>query len=139
MSPVVFDANIWVSNAGFPGSVPYRAVDLARQRIVRSVISEPLIDQVRRALIGPKFSLSPDLVDDIEREIRDLSVLVAPTIRLTVITAKDSDNCVLECAVAGHADLIVTGDRKHLLPLGSFQGIPIVSPADFLRSTPPDS
>jgi len=39
---------------------------------------------------------------------------------------------VLECAAAGSATHIVTGDRRHLLPLGQFQDIPIVTAADFL-------
>jgi len=64
--------------------------------------------------------------------MRRLSDLVAPTFTLTDIVAKESDNRFLECAVAGRADLIVTGDRKHLLPLGAFRGIPIVSPAEFI-------
>jgi predicted nucleic acid-binding protein len=42
------------------------------------------------------------------------------------------DHKVLECAVVGGATHIVTGDRRHLLPLGSYQGIAIVSAADFL-------
>jgi predicted nucleic acid-binding protein len=40
---------------------------------------------------------------------------------------------VLECALAAKADYIVSGDRRHLLPLKAFRGIPIVSPAEFLR------
>jgi predicted nucleic acid-binding protein len=51
---------------------------------------------------------------------------------LSIITGRDSDNRVLECAVEGKADYIVTGDKKHLLPHGTFQGIQIVSPRDFL-------
>jgi len=39
----------------------------------------------------------------------------------------------------GHADIIVTGDRKHLLPLGSYAGIPIVSPREFLDQFEPDT
>ncbi|MGC8785171.1 MAG: hypothetical protein ACP5RN_12410 [Armatimonadota bacterium] len=39
---------------------------------------------------------------------------------------------MLECAVVSRADYIVTGDRRHLLSLGSYQGISIVSAADFL-------
>jgi predicted nucleic acid-binding protein len=40
---------------------------------------------------------------------------------------------ILECAQAAEADCIVSGDKKHLLALGQFRGILIVSPADFLR------
>lgn len=65
------------------------------------------------------------------------SELVHSTIRLPVIAAQESDNRILECAIADHADCIVTGDRKHLLPLGDHQGIPILSPADFLRAFDP--
>jgi len=137
METAVFDSNIWVSNAGFPGSVPYRAVDLARQGLVRSVTSPPIIDQVRRAVAGPKFPRLAVVVADIEAEMKALSRLVQPTFTLAVITTKKSDNRILECAVAGRADVIVTGDRKHLLPLGSYAGIPIVSPADFVRSFDP--
>ena len=39
---------------------------------------------------------------------------------------------VLECAVVGHANYIVTGDKKHLLPLKNYQGIEIVNAANFL-------
>jgi len=41
---------------------------------------------------------------------------------------------VLECAVAGQVDAIVTGDRKHLLSLRRYAGIPILSPSDFLEA-----
>jgi predicted nucleic acid-binding protein len=40
---------------------------------------------------------------------------------------------ILECALAAEADYIVSGDKRHLLPLRQFRGIPIVSPPDFLR------
>lgn len=43
------------------------------------------------------------------------------------------DNHIIACAVEGRADLIVSGDR-HLLALGEYAGIPIVRPADFLRT-----
>ena len=51
--------------------------------------------------------------------------------RLTVISADPTDNIFLECAVAGKADYIISGD-KHLLDLKSYQGIPIVKARDFL-------
>jgi predicted nucleic acid-binding protein len=40
---------------------------------------------------------------------------------------------VLECALGGGAEAIVSGDKKHLLVLGDFRGIPILSPGDFWR------
>ena len=131
---VVYDASIWVSAFAYPASVPDQAIEVARAFDVQSVISEELIEQVRGALLGPRFRRSAADVRDAVQQIRDVSQIVVPTMRLAVITAKESDNRILECAVTASADLIVTGDRKHLLPLGSYRGIRIVSPADFLRS-----
>jgi uncharacterized protein len=51
---------------------------------------------------------------------------------LKVIAADPDDDKVLECAVLGSATHIVTGDRRHLLPLDSFRGIRIVTSAQFL-------
>lgn len=59
--------------------------------------------------------------------------IVRPTIALQVIGDDPDDDRVLDCAVAGKADLIVSGDR-HLRRLKSFQGIGIVTPADFKRT-----
>ena len=131
--PVV-DASVWVSNAGYPGSVSYLAVEAARLGLVRSVISEAIVDQVTRTLPGPRLSFAPSLVQATEVEMRRISDLVHPTILRAVISAKESDNRILECAVAGRADVSVTGDRKHLLRLGSYQGITILLPADSLTT-----
>lgn len=51
---------------------------------------------------------------------------------LDIITTDPDDNMILECAVVGSATHIVTGDKRHLLPLGIYQGIYIISAADFL-------
>lgn len=59
--------------------------------------------------------------------------LVFPTERASGVTADPDDEMVLECAIAAEADFIVSGDKKHLLPLRKHRGIRIISPADFLR------
>ncbi len=51
---------------------------------------------------------------------------------LEVVNTAHDDDKVLECAVVGGATHIVTGDRRHLLPLGSYQGISIITAADLL-------
>jgi len=48
------------------------------------------------------------------------------------VSPDDSDNRYIECAVAGQADILVTGDKKHLLPIGEYEGVQILSPAGFL-------
>ena len=65
--------------------------------------------------------------------VAKVAQIVTPTITLKVIVEDDSDNRILECGVAGKADLIVSGDN-HLRKLKTYQGIAIVRPADFLRT-----
>ena len=58
--------------------------------------------------------------------------LVFPVERARGATTDPDDDMVLECALAAEADFIVSGDKRHLLPLKKFRGIPILSPAAFL-------
>ena len=97
-----------------------------------SLVSKELLDQGEPGLHRLHFSSAS--VRTAMPEMINVSVMVAPVLRLAVIIAKESDSRVLECAVAGKADLIITGDRKHLLPLESYAGIRIVTPAGFLAS-----
>lgn len=59
--------------------------------------------------------------------------MVVPRFVLDVMHDDPDDNRILECAVEGKADVIVSGDRA-LLRLKSYNDIPIVRPIDFLRT-----
>ncbi len=68
------------------------------------------------------------------RQIGRIAEIVRPNQPLAVLP-DEADNRVLECAEAGRVDLIVTGDRD-LLRLKQHGTIPIVRPADFVRTLP---
>jgi predicted nucleic acid-binding protein len=57
-----------------------------------------------------------------------------PPESVAVIEDNPTDNRILECTLAADAEFVVTGDKKHLLPLGSFRGVLIVGVADSLAS-----
>lgn len=60
------------------------------------------------------------------------SKVVFPKQIPNVIKEDTADNQFLACAITGKAFFVVSGD-KHLLALKEFEGIPIVSPKDFLK------
>jgi predicted nucleic acid-binding protein len=60
MRIVVLDANVWVSGFAFERTIPEQIVKLVKTRAIRSVTSEPLVDQVVRALAG--LGTSPERV-----------------------------------------------------------------------------
>ena len=66
----------------------------------------------------------------------EVGELVFPTLRLPGIASDPDDEMVVECAVGGRADFLVTGDKKHLLPLREVHGVQIVSVNEFPAMMP---
>jgi predicted nucleic acid-binding protein len=104
---------------------------LARTGKVEGVTCQELLDELIETLTVKLRFTSEQALDS----VIDLLTFLRPvpiTGRLQVVAADPDDDKTLECALVGGAAYIVTGDRRHLLPLQSFQGIQIVTAADFL-------
>lgn len=121
---VVFDTNIFVSALMFPGGNAERAVLRILSGSDSLVISKDLLDELLMVL-ARKFSRDREELSRLALWLADVAQIVTTAQTLNVL-ADEPDNRVLECAVAGVADAIVTGD-KALLALKSFQGIRIIS------------
>ena len=126
---VVFDTNILVSALVFPGG----RADAALRRILEEqdqlIISKAILAELLRVL-GSKFSRDSEELAHVAVFLSELALTVKPRRRLQVVK-DEPDNRILECAVAGDADYIVSGD-SHLLSLRDYQGIQILTPAAFL-------
>ena len=70
-------------------------------------------------------------MDLVLQDLMDVSSIFVPSGHLRVVES-EGDNLVLELAEIGGCDVLVTGDRRHLLPLSSFRGIVIEPPSKFL-------
>ncbi len=132
MIRVVYDTNVLISAAIFPKSVPDQVLGLARSGAVDLFTSQFILDKFQRVL-EDKFGLDRNRADFMVDHVRSLAQVVSPPISIGIIQAKESDNRILECAVEARAHYLVTGDRRHILPLGEFRGIQILSPGDFLQ------
>jgi len=130
---VVFDTNVLLSAFIFGGN-PERLFDLARFGELRLVVSPDILLEFAFVL-REKFAWAEEDITEAIRAIGRASELVRPGETLKIVS-DDADNRVLECAVAGKADFIVTGDH-HLLDLRSFEGVKIVKPRDFLKNSKP--
>lgn len=118
----------------WPDGVADRAYLLARRGVVELHVSTFIIGEVGR-ILREKFGWEEGRVDRASAQIRRVAREVhEPEESVAEIEADPTDNRILECAVAAGVDLIVTGDKKHLLPLGSFRRIKIVSLREFLSS-----
>jgi putative PIN family toxin of toxin-antitoxin system len=135
MTRIVVDTNVLVSAVIGPRSTPAKVLELWRQRAFKLVVSRSTINELTDVLNRPKILVRYSLdADQNARFVADLreSALVAADTRLTGIVPNDPrDDHVISAAVEAGADCIVTGDR-HLLALGSYEGIPILTPAEFV-------
>jgi len=126
---VVFDTNIFISALIFPGSQAGKAIN----RIIgeASLILSPAILKEVLAVLSRKFSRDREELAKVAVNLAGLALMVSPETRIDILQ-DEPDNRILECAVAGGADLIVTGD-KAMLELREFEGIRIVSLRDYLQ------
>ena len=131
MVKVVIDTNVLVSATPFGGN-PEQILDSAEEGKIKILISEEILEEFK-GVLQRKFGFSLDIVEITVSAIKEISTLVTPTQRLNVIKKKEDDNRILECAVEGKVQYIVSGDKRHLLPLKEYQGIKILSPAQFLK------
>ena len=125
---VVLDTNVWVSALVFPGGTCDQVLQYFIQQPAIEIIASPFILQEFERVLREKLELSSQETELALQTLRIMTAFVEPKERIRAVREKDADNRVLECAVAAEADLLVTGDTKHLLPLKIFRGIPIRSP-----------
>ena len=129
MTPrAVLDTNVIVSGLGWSGA-PAAILDAVSDDRLVLVTSAPLLAELRRVLEYPKLAKVIQGGAQLADLVAASGVVVVPDRVLTVVS-DDDDNRVLEAAIEGTADYIVSGDAD-LLDLGSFQGIPIITPGEF--------
>ena len=131
MKRVVADSNVIISGLNWRGK-PHEVLNLARSGRMQLAVSDAILDETSR-ILQDKLGWSSERVAQAREEIRGFTTHVSPAETLDAVPGDPSDNRILECAVAAEAEVIVSGD-SHLLRLGSFNGIPIQTPADFLAA-----
>jgi len=132
---IVFDANVLVSALISRKGAPARLLEYWQEERFEVVISPAILRELQRVLHYPRlqqrYHLPEEGIQRLLRLLRRQAVLVEPSEELTVIHHDPTDNRYLVCAIAGEADIIVSGDH-HLVELGEYQGIQILTPAGFL-------
>ena len=129
---VVLDTNVIVSGLNFRGNEE-RVLDLARRQRVDLYLSPFILAEASSVLLR-KFRWESEATERALGRLREAATLIEPRLRPPVIEGNVGDNRVLECAVQARADFLVTGDRRHLLPLREHQGVTIVNAPRFLSS-----
>lgn len=126
---VVLDSNILISAyvfSGKPEIILQQVIDEKIEGITSQILVSEFLDVLRK-----KFGVAKTQILETKEEVEDAFETVFPTETLK-ITRDDDDNRVLETAIEGDCNYIVTGD-KELLKLGVYQDIEIVTAGQFLK------
>lgn len=127
---VCIDANVYISALAFGGK-PSKIVELALAKKFHLVTSEAILSEVKRNLVR-KLDFTEAEVNSFFEIICEISSVYAPTGTFKLINHK-ADNLVLETALMGGADILVTGDKKDLLPLKIVNTMIIETPSALLE------
>lgn len=130
---VVIDANVYVSALISSSGAPARIVKHWLQGKFDVLISQAIVDEILRVTGYEKLQKYARLRENRREFVQllvDQAIWVEPTETPGVVEEDESDNRCAECAVAGNAQYLVSGD-PHLLNVGEYQGIRFISPAIF--------
>lgn len=130
---IIPDTNVIVSGVAVSDHAPHRIFRAWRDQKVGFALCEPILREIFEVLTRPYFvrkgwaaSQAAALVED----IRKGSLLVPGTTPVAVCQDPD-DNVLFACALEAQADYIVSGDQ-HVLAIGTYQGIPTLTPNQFV-------
>ncbi|MCY3691858.1 MAG: putative toxin-antitoxin system toxin component, PIN family [Chloroflexi bacterium] len=129
---VVLDTNVIISALNFPGN-ERMALELALRGRFEFILSLFILEEVAGVLTR-KFGWDEERTAQAIRVIENAAIVIEPPRLEEVIEGGHADNRVLECVVAANADYLVTGDRRHLLPLEEHRGTRIVNAPRFLSA-----
>lgn len=122
----VFDTNVFIA-AALKGGFARDILEFAETtNLITILTSEEILLELRRKLLA-KFDESESNVNFFIEKIRSITEVVKITEKISIITRDPQDNKILECALSGQANLIVSSDQD-LLKLKVFKGIGIIHP-----------
>jgi len=126
----VLDTNIILSSIFWRGK-EHEVVKKGLEGDYVLVTSKDIVDEVVRTL-RDKFRFPEDKIEELLALLKNFCEIITIKTRLKIVTEDPTDDKIIETAVDGNADFIVTGDN-HLLKIKEHKGIKIMSSGEFLE------
>jgi len=135
---LVADTNVVVSALLWRGT-PYALFKAAEEHALEFFTSRVLLDELEEVLARRKLAKAVRATGspcaELFKNYQELTQMVTPAQTRRIVPADRSDDAVIACALAAHADLIVSGDKR-LRNIKTYQGIPILTAAEALARLP---
>lgn len=128
---ILLDTNVLVSALLSKDGPPGQVLRTIKQE-QHTLVSSPYLTHELRLVCRRdhlRGRISPEEVQDLIYNLEAVGLVVSPLPEID-LSPDPKDNPILATAIAGKADLIVTGDKSHMQSLGRVHGIPIVNPRE---------
>src|SRR3989338_5876368 len=129
---VVLDSNIIISALLFGGK-PRKILDLILEKRIIGITSPYIIFELKDVLSRRQFDIVEEKREEVEKLLRKYFQIISPMVQVNLIKNHHPDNKILALAIDSKADYLITGDKKHILPLKQIQKTHIVSVEEFLK------
>lgn len=126
----VLDTNVLISGLLWRGN-PHRCILAAEGGLYELVLAEPILQELKDKLIV-KFDNTPREAEDSVAGLQRVATLASIAGKTGWVLADPDDDKFVEAAIQGNANFIVSGDH-HLLSLGTVEGIPVLTPRQFME------
>lgn len=133
---LVVDTNIWISGLLWQG-MSWELLRLAEKRQVVLCMTPLMLDEINEVL---KYARLQQRLEQVGLTASELVAYVMNLVAMfevqlpeeePIVTVDPDDDIFLHCAVVAGATYLISGDR-HLLAMGNYAGIPILTIRDFL-------
>ena len=133
----VLDINVLVSTFIASGGNPHQILKKAWEGSFKLHLCEEILTEARRVLldyehIRDRYHYEDRQVMRFLDNLRVVSEMTSNLPQVEVVKEDPDDDKILACALKASADYLISGD-PHLKDLGKYEGIEIISPADFLE------
>ncbi len=132
---ITVDTNVLISATFWFGD-SNKIIQMVDDKQLELILSKPIIDEYKNVLFYNEIqskikNKNLEIIYSIKK-LMSISKIIKPKEKINIIKEDSKDNKILECAIEGGVNLIISQDR-HLLKLKNFRGIRIVTPKEFLN------
>ena len=126
---VVLDTNVLVSTLISREGAPGRLLSAVKRTDLTLVTSTYQLEELREVLGRDHLRpyIRPEEANDLLHSLQSIGILVTDLPQVD-LSPDPKDNPILATAMAGQADLIISGDKNDMLALGHAGDIPIITP-----------
>lgn len=134
MIRAVIDTNVFVSGLISPHGVPGKILRAWEEKRIVVLVNRAILDEIQEVLLRPQIRkyhrLTDKQVEEFCGHIEQFGILIQQSKKLPHLSIDPDDLKLMDCAIAGKAEFLVTGD-KELLNLGMIGELSVVSPSVF--------